>query len=259
MKNIALKQLKLLGTRISSTSSQEVLDFVYSSLKNKKKFFITTPNPEIILMAQKDAKLRRAINASDVALPDGVGVVWAINFLYGKSVNRIPGRVMFEDLLEFCNRQRLKVFLLGAGEKANKNSILKIKKEYPNIQVAGRYDIYLNREAYSDADRDIIKHIDIDRHINKFKPHILFVALGAPKQEKWIYNNIGNLDVGGAMAVGGTLDSFSGQVAKPPSWISRLGLEWIWRGVLEPARFRRIFNAVVVFPVNVMVSRYKKY
>lgn len=255
MKKKSLKQLRILSVGISSTTKEQVLGFVIDSLKKRCKFFISTPNPEIVLLAQNDKTLLEALNSADLAIADGVGLVWAARALGLGKIQRIPGRIMFEDLLVMANRKHLKVYLLGATKGANEKSILKIKKEYPRIKAKGRSDIFVNKEAYSDNENDIKMHIDILRDINAFKPDILFVALGAPKQEKWIYNNLKNLDIGGAMAVGGTLDTFSGQVKKPPLWASGLGLEWLWRVVHEPSRIRRILNAIIIFPLLVAKNK----
>jgi N-acetylglucosaminyldiphosphoundecaprenol N-acetyl-beta-D-mannosaminyltransferase len=92
--------------------------------------------------------------------------------------------------------------------------------------------------------------------INEFKPHILFVGFNAPKQEKWVYKWLPHLKVGSAMVLGGTFDYFAGRAALPPEWMEKLGLEWLWRLIREPWRAPRIFNAVVVFPIRVVASRF---
>ncbi|OGM32088.1 hypothetical protein A2803_00790 [Candidatus Woesebacteria bacterium RIFCSPHIGHO2_01_FULL_44_21] len=243
------KELKILGVKVSGISHEEVLSFVANSLQKKSKFFISTPNPEIIVMAQKDRELLAALNSADVALPDGAGLKLAGI----KAI--ITGRQMFESLLLMANNQRLKVFLLGSTPEVNKFAIAKVKRLYPNAKVDGSGDILINNEGYSESIRDKEIHIDIIRHIDDFRPDLLFVALGAPKQEKWVYHNLEELNVGGAMVVGGALDYFAEKAMLPPDWVSRAGLEWLWRAILEPQRIKRIFNAVVVFPL--LVVRFK--
>lgn len=240
------KQLTILGVEVSVTSRGEVLKFVADSLKNKSKFFITTPNPEIIVAAQKDDELMTALNSADVALPDGVGL--GIN-------PRITGREMFESLLSTANRLQLRVYLLGATPEVNRLAIAKIKILYPRIKAKGNGDIKVNSKGYSVSERDRGVYIDIIRDINSFRPNILFVAFGAPKQEKWVYHNLKKLNIGGAMVVGGALDYFVGKAKLPPGFVSTMGLEWLWRGVREPRRIKRIFNAVVVFPLLVIKEK----
>jgi len=239
----AQKKLRILGVDVSSTTQEEVLDFVLERLKKRKRFFISTPNPEIIVAAQKDKVLMEALNSADIALLDGVGLRLAANF-----EERLTGRGIFEKLLQMANEKCLKVFLLGATTDTNRKAVSRIKKIYPSIKVTGSGDIHLNKEGYSVIEEQKKKHIVILKDINKFKPDLLFVAFGFPKQEKWVFNNLPALNVGGAMVVGGTLDYFVGKMAKPPEWVARAGLEWLWRVHLEPERLGRILNATLVFP-----------
>lgn len=255
MKNNSLKQLKILGVKINSTGKGEVLKFVLNSLEKKKKFFIATPNPEIILAAQKDKKLMQALNSATVALPDGVGLKIA-----EPSLSIVKGREIFESLLKEANSRKMKVYLLGASPEVNEMAVNKVKTKFPQIEVRGTGDVFLDNEAYfytkddSDKHKEVVRHSQLNKEINSFNPDIVFVALGFPKQEKWVMNNFDDLNVGGFMVVGGALDYFAGKMAKPPEWMARSGLEWLWRGLQEPKRFKRIFNAVVVFPVYYLMK-----
>lgn len=240
----------ILGVKVSGTSKNEVLSFVVSSLRKKSKFFISTPNPEIIVAAQKDPALLKALNAADLALPDGVGL--------GVSP-RVTGREMFESLLKVGDRLKLKIYLLGATPEVNKATISKIKEIYPQLKVAGTGDIQINNDGYSEIEKYRKKHIDIIRHINTFQPDLLFVAFGAPKQEKWVNNNFKKLNIGGVMVVGGALDYFAGKTIRPPGWMAAAGLEWLWRAILEPQRIPRIINAVVVFPFLLTKTKINHY
>lgn len=239
----AQKMLRILGVSVSSTTQKEVLNFVLESLKHKQKFFISTPNPEIIVAAQKDTTLKTALNSANIALPDGIGLGVAHNFK-----ERLPGRVMFENLLRISNEKHLKVYLLGGSIEVNKKAVSRIENLYPNIKVDGSGDIHLDDEGYFVTEEEKKKYIVILKHINKFKPDLLFVAFGFPKQEKWVFNNLSNLDIGGAMVMGGALNYFVGKMPKPPRLMANLGFEWLWRLILEPKRIGRIFNAIVVFP-----------
>ncbi len=163
---------------------------------------------------------------------------------------------MFENLLKLANSKKFKVYLLGASPEVNKAALAKITELYPSVNAKGSGDIKVNKEGYSELEIDRKRHIEIIRDIDSFKPDILFVALGAPKQEKWVSNNLEKINVGGAMVVGGALDYFVGKMRKPPPVLSRLGLEWLWRAILEPHRLKRIFTAVVVFPVLVFKSKF---
>lgn len=237
---------KILGVKISSTSMSEVLKFVEFTLKKKVQLFISTPNPEIVLQAQSDKKLAKAIEKSDIAIPDGVGLLWASKKLgFGYRLERIPGRILLEQLFHLANRKKYKIFLLGATKKTNESAILKLKRQYPSIVAKGNADLVVSKDGKA-SDQKIIKEIKM------FKPHLLFVAFGAPKQEKWVSRNLEKLDTGVVMVVGGALDSYAGTIRPVPKLLSDKGLEWLWRLVIQPSRLPRVFNAVVNFPLLVL-------
>jgi N-acetylglucosaminyldiphosphoundecaprenol N-acetyl-beta-D-mannosaminyltransferase len=257
----SLKHHKILSVKVASTTHTEVLNVVKNSLKKRKHsakpLFITTPNPEIVVKSQNDSELLVALNEADIALPDGVGIIYASKFLGLKLRERISGREMFEEMLELANKKRLKVFLLGGTSEVNKDALEKISKKYPKVKTKGSADIQINNKGYSVSERDRKRHIEILDTINVQKPDLLFVALGAPKQEKWALHNLDSLDVKVVMVVGGAFDYFAGKMSKPPALFARLGLEWLWRVLLEPTRIKRILNAVVVFPYLVLVDRFR--
>jgi N-acetylglucosaminyldiphosphoundecaprenol N-acetyl-beta-D-mannosaminyltransferase len=253
---MALKQLKILGVKVSIASSREVLNFVATGLKRGSKFFISTPNPEIIVKAQTDARLLAALSSADIALADGVGTVWAIKLLAREPAERIPGREFFSDLLSLADTKRLKVYFLGSSPSVNSKLLDMVKTKYPKIHARGSSGPLLDRKLHyvTESDRKLDK--DIIEDINAFRPGLLFIAFGAPKQEKWVYKNLPNLNVSGVMVVGGAFDSFVGKTAKPPEWVARGGLEWLWRVLLEPTRIPRILNATVVFPLLVLKAKF---
>jgi len=254
----ALKSAKILNIPVSSTSIDEVLDVVYSSLKSVSKFFITTPNPEIVVMAQSDTGLLEALQKADISVPDGIGLLWAAKYLGIKEpLVRIRGRELMVQLVEFAHDQKKKIFLLGSSNEVVKACSLKLKKEYPRLKFEADSGWRLDRDAYpTDKSQKILEKKAIEK-INKFKPDILFVAFGAPKQEKWVSNHFKELNIGGAMVVGGSLDYYSGVAKLPPSWMASIGIEWLWRLIQDPKRFTRIWNAIFIFPLLVAKSRFK--
>lgn len=254
----SLKHGKVLGVKVSVIRKNEVIDFVKNSLNIKHKFFITTPNPEIVLKAQRDRELLDALNKADVALADGVGLVWAAGFLGLPKLTRATGRELFLELLKLANKSSFKIYLLGATPSVNGEVIKKIKRQFPRIEVKGEGGPVYDNNLSLEIESDIKYHKDIIKHINDFRPDLLFVALGAPKQEKWINRYLPEIKVGGAMVVGGTFDYFSGRAVLPPGFVARAGLEWLWRGLLEPARFLRILNATLVFPALVIKEKLSK-
>lgn len=253
---ITLNIAQILGKLQSSgkigTELVEVLGLVNSRLEANQKTFIVNLNPEMLLAALKDKKLSEILLGADIAICDGVGVVWALRFLgFSKKIRLIKGRELFLDFIKLADKKSWRVFLLGGmGDEAAKTKDV-LTKDYHNLTIKALPGPMLNSRAQPVLQRDSVTFIDSIKQINRFKPDLLFVAFGAPKQEIWISKNLSRLKIGGAMAVGGTFRYIAGMVPEPPRWLANLGLEWLWRLATEPRRIGRILNAVVVFPWKV--------
>lgn len=285
---------KIMEINVSSGSKARVLarveDLISDNVSvsgNNHKFYIVTPNPELVLKAQKDEKLKTALNAADFSIPDGIGVSQAakylsltlpnekilrfvIGFLQGlrvgaatffdrewltREVKTIKGRVFFMDLIKLADKNNWKVFLLGGlGQEALAASQkLEIRYKKLKVEADGGPKLDKSAQPITEVDKKIEKDV-IDK-INKFNPDFLFVAFGNPKQEIWIHDNLSKLNIRGAMAVGGSLRYAAGLSSLPPVWMEKIGLEWLWRLVTEPFRLPRIWNAVVVFPWKVFLYK----
>lgn len=284
---------QILGIAVDSTSTRRVLSFVrsrigYTSQKQgqkdtKKPFLIVTPNPEIVLMASKDKRLRQIINFSDVSLPDGVGLAAASKFLklpcpknkifafpvlliqgvwvglavifarrwLETEITIIKGREMFLELIRLANKKRWKVFLLGGGKGVAEKAAKNLARNYKKVKIGFAEGPRLNKEGKPISPKDSLIQREAINHINKLSPQLLFVGFGFPKQEKWIARHLLRLNIEGAMVVGGTLDYIAGKAKLPPKLLDNLGLEWAWRLAREPWRVKRIFNATVSFPLKV--------
>lgn len=252
------KTVKIFKINLNSSPTERLLNNLNTRLEKSQKTVIVTPNPEIILQTRNNPRLLRALQQSDIALADGVGLVWATRFLSGKEAPRITGRQFTNELLKLADRLKLKVYLLGASKEVNAEALVKIKADYKNLIAEGRCGPKLDHNAKPVTLRDRKSYYEILKHINTFKPDILFVAFGAPKQELWIQDNLKKLDARIIMTVGGTLDYIAGKMNIPPGFISKLGLEWFWRLWQNPSRIFRIFKAVFVFPIYIFSLKLKK-
>jgi N-acetylglucosaminyldiphosphoundecaprenol N-acetyl-beta-D-mannosaminyltransferase len=240
---------QILGINVTSTSVNEVLTRVEDFVTYNSKFYIVTPNPELILMAQKNLILKEALNAANLPIPDGVGLKIA-----NPDLSIIKGRKLFSELVKLAEKKSWKVFLLGGldGEAAKAAKQLKIN--YSKLKIETDSGPKLDNNAESLGNNKKLETEAINR-INKFAPELLFVAFGNPKQEIWIQKNLSKLNIGGAMAVGGTFRYIAGMSKLPPAWMAKAGLEWLWRLITEPARIERVFNAVIVFPLKVFFAK----
>jgi len=262
-------ETKILGIKVDFLSMAEALKWAESQVKYNKRGQITTPNPEQVMLAQKDEEFKKVLNNADLAICDGIGLVWATKFLKGArnlllessprdteqkrhgrvtgpianissrdsfapfKLTRLSGTDLMITLCQLAAKKGWKVFLLGGkkgvAEKAAKKLDLRFK-------IKGlRYDdgaLDIARET-GEEKREIIKTI------NEFSPQLLFVAYGAPHQEKWIAHNLPQLKVNVAMGVGGAFDYLAGRVSRAPKWVRNIGLEWLWRLTRQPWRVKR--------------------
>lgn len=248
---------RIMGINVNSTTVSSVLARVEDLVSHSQKFYIVTPNPELILMAQTDKNLANALNGATISVPDGVGLKVAV-----PSLQIIKGRELFGELIKLSNKNHWKVFLLGGlGEEA-KLAKLKIENSMKNencaLKIESAKGPTLDKEGNPVSENDGRLEKEAIVQINEFRPQLLFVAFGNPKQEIWIEKNLSRLNVGGAMAVGGTFRYIAGNSKVPPKWMSQAGLEWLWRGLTEPMRIGRIFRAVIIFPLKVFQSKLLK-
>lgn len=239
---------KILDVKIDNYSFSEVIEKITSFLKTDNFHQIVTVNPEFVLEAQKDAEFRNIINSASLSIPDGFGLQCASLFLRQKIGERVTGVDLTWEIAKIASEKGKSIFLLGGKEGVADIVAQRMKLIYPNLIIAGTYA----------GKPDDEKTIDI---IQKAKPDIMFVAFGAPKQDKFIHNlnlepktfNLPRIAIG----IGGTLDYIAGVVPRAPKWLRSIGLEWFYRLIKEPKRFKRIFNAVIIFPFLVLVSRFK--
>lgn len=289
------KVARILNLDFDSTSKQGVLRFVRYSLGRGSKFFIVTPNPEMVMRGEKDKKFAKTINSADLSLPDGIGVVQAAKFLelpntenklfrpfflfvqgllvggatffnrqwLFAALTPIKGREIFLELMKLANKKGFRVYLLGGergvskdvSEKLERSLKKVLERSLKKVKIEYSDGPSINESAKPVSKEDSLIEKDVINSINKFKPHFLFVAFGAPKQEKWLAKWLPELDIGGAMGVGGTFDYLIGRAKLPPPWIENFGLEWVWRLLTQPWRIKRVLIAFPIFPLKVYLYK----
>jgi N-acetylglucosaminyldiphosphoundecaprenol N-acetyl-beta-D-mannosaminyltransferase len=191
--------------------------------------YILAINPEKVMALLNDKALRETFQRAALLIPDGIGVVWAIRWLHGLKVLRVPGAELMPRLCERAARKGYGVFLFGSKEDVNREAAKKLQQKYPGLKIAGRANGYLNEEDMP----------GLIEQINASGAAILFVALGSPKQEQWIQKWCPELKVNICQGIGGTLDTIVGTVKRAPAVFCRLGLEWFYRLITNPQRIRR--------------------
>ncbi len=253
---IAHKYGKIFNIKITSSSLDRVLRFISARLIDKEKFYIVTPNPEIVLKAKHDKVLAKSIENSDWAIPDGRGLYFAAKFLDGTKLEIIPGRVLFLELIKLFNKKGLNVVFFGSRNDTVTKAKEEIEQNYKNIKILALNAPEYDRRGLPLTPDDRLKQKSATARMKMFEPDFIFVGISPPKQEKWILKNFFYLPGIGAMTVGGTFDYIAGIKQLPPKWMEKLGLEWLYRLIQEPSRFRRIWNSVVVFSWEVFKYKY---
>lgn len=253
------ESIKILGVRFDNVTLKEATEI---ALSTTKQCYFTTPNPEITLKALKDKQYTQILNESKLNIPDGTGILWAATYLSGprsatsfvwtlikaaikpSSIKKIlRERVTGTDLMEqICYQSDKKIFLLGGGEGVAE----KAKAKFPKANIVGTFS---GSPRKSDTKTAVEK-------INNSQAEVLFIAFGAPNQEKWISENLSKMtSIKLAIGVGGAFNFHAGKLKRAPKWMQKLGLEWLFRLILQPKRIVRIYNAVIKFPLTVYKNR----
>lgn len=261
---------EILGVSVTTATKNEILKYITTSLKtDNKKLYITTPNPEMLVFAGHDPEFEAILNKADIALPDGIGLLWAAKLLKKGVKRRITGVDMLYSICEVLSKEGLTAGFLG-GEKGvaektaeclitlypslniafvgsewpldwfdnNRNS--KLKPQISKLQLKTQ-NLDTKYKINSSSDGDRLKRSGSHGSSEVEFPAIdfLFVAFGFPKQEKWIYENLNKIPVKVAMGVGGAFDYISGKVPRAPKLVRDLGFEWLYRLIVQPWRWRR--------------------
>ena len=229
--------VNVLGVKVHSISMEEAVkkleSFLTAEPSNGGRILkqVVTPNPEIIMKAKKDKRLKNIINCADLVVPDGIGVVLANN--------KIKERVAGIDLITnfFKTGVPLKVYLLGSEPDVAERASINLSKKYPNIEVVGTYHGF-----FSNFEVD-----EILNEIDELKSDLLLVGLGSPKQEEFIFYKKPNVKI--AIGCGGSIDVFAGKVKRASYIFRKLNLEWFYRIIKEPVRVKRI----LVIPVFLLL------
>lgn len=244
------------GVGIDGIVTEEAFEFVREAIEtgSHKTIFIVTPNPEIIVEATRNPEFLAVLNSADLSLADGIGLNLIGKIFRGQHFKRIAGIDFVEYLLGHYSTKPLNIFILGGGGRTAQVAADKLKKRFPVHNFRGATfapDILRDGNFKNDYDRK-----EIVKEAAYFFPDILLVGFGAPKQELWIKKHLvifSSAKV--AIGIGGALDFWAGNKLRAPRFVRILGFEWLWRLLLEPHRLKRIFRAIIVFPILILKNK----
>ena len=223
-------KLDIMGLQFDNVTMDEASARAEQILAGKKTCYAVTPNAEIAYEALYDETLRALINGADLVLPDGAGVVLASKLLRTPVKQKVAGVDFAAGLLGILERNGQSLYLLGGKPGIGELAAQKMLEAHPQLRIAGIADGYFQDEA------------PVIAKINASGADALFVCLGAPKQERFMVQHQQELHVHLMAGLGGSLDAFAGTVQRAPAWMIRLNLEWLYRLIREPKRFRRMLR-----------------
>ncbi|HEY9789041.1 MAG TPA: WecB/TagA/CpsF family glycosyltransferase [Candidatus Obscuribacterales bacterium] len=237
---------KVLGYPVDVVDEERALAVVEAAWENHKPLHIVTLNAEMVVAAQQDGELDRIIRRAHLIIPDGAGVVWAVR-LSGQQIQRLPGIELAAAALGRAAAENRKVALIGGRQEVLEKLIYCLGERFPGINIVAWHNGYFQ----SDEAEEIVDEI---AHT---EPDLLLIALGVPKQEyfidKWAHRFPSSVMIG----VGGSFDVWAGEVKRAPKVMRDLHLEWLYRLVVEPWRWRRIGSALPNFGFQVLHDRLK--
>ena len=231
-----MERVNLLGADIDTYNFDDAVEYAKS-----KRGQVVTINPEMLEYAQKNADFANIIKNAELVIPDGIGVQLGLKIL-GHNVKRIPG-------IEFAKRMLAEfeghpVALIGAKPEIIQKTVENLKKEFPKLNL-----VYVQDGYFADTEKVLNETADK-------KPELVLAALGSPKQEEFIYALKNRLPQTLMIGVGGSFDVWSGVVERAPEIYQKLGLEWLYRTLKEPKRFKRIFPALPLFVLKVLKEKW---
>lgn len=232
--------IKILGVNIDNVNAEEAANITGELIKtsNKSCKLIVAPNTEFVMRAQKDKEFFDILSSARLATPDSVGVEIAAKLQKNPIKKRIPGQEYFRKILAIGERENWSFYFLGGKGDTVQRAIENIKKIYPNINIVGAHEGFFEEKSES----------DVINEINTLQPNVLFVAMGSPAQEKWIYHHKDELKVDIAAGQGGTFDYEAGNIKRAPKCFQKIGIEWLWRLILQPKRIVRM----IVLPIYLL-------
>lgn len=221
--------VQILGVRVDAVTYTETLDIIQQWIAQRGPHQIATANPEFVMAAQSDSAFRHALQAADLCVADGIGLLWAARRLGRRLPERVTGSDLVPRVAETATARGWRLFLLGAAPGVADRAARQLEQRNPGLRVAG---VYAGSPAEAEAPA-------IVQRVQQAAPDVLFVAYGAPAQDLWIARHRDQLAVPVMMGVGGAFDHIAGVQRRAPAWVQRIQLEWLFRLVTQPWRWRR--------------------
>ena len=240
-------KVNILGVKVDKINIPDTAKKIMSFICSDGKYVVCTPNSEMIMQAYRNEEFKNVLNSADIVTADGIGVVYASKILKNPITERCSGYDIACELLSHLEKSGKSVYLFGSKPGVPEAAKVNMIKKHPKLNVVGVSNGYCDEKREQEIIADI----------NEKNPDVVFVCLGVPKQEFWIYNHKDELNAKVFIGLGGTLDVFAGNVKRAPDIYIKLGIEWLYRLIKEPKRFFRMLD-LPKFGMTVLLKG-KKY
>ncbi len=225
-----MEKVKIRDVFIDNVTLEEAVEKTIELSKTMSANIVITPNAEIAQQCHENEKLKEVVNNAQLVIPDGIGVVIASKIIGKPLKQKVAGYEVAKNLFPCLEKENLSVFFFGSKPGVAQTAADNVLKDYPNLNICGIRDGY-----FKDSD-------EIIAEINEKQPNVLFVCLGAPKQEFWMADNKDKIKAGVMLGLGGSLDVMAGTVKRAPDFFVKFGLEWFYRLMKEPRRIGRMMK-----------------
>jgi N-acetylglucosaminyldiphosphoundecaprenol N-acetyl-beta-D-mannosaminyltransferase len=224
------EQTSILGLRIDVVCLEDLISYTLTTIREGEKAIISNVNVRAVNLAYKNKPFRSFINTSQVVFCDGFGVKWTVRLLRGKNLHRYTPPDWFGHLAGECAECGISMYFLGTRQEVVEKAAAVIKEKFPDLKILGVHHGFFDKTLTGPENQELVKEI------NRLQPDILIVGFGMPAQEKWIAENIAELNVHVVFPVGAYFDYIAGEIVRAPRWMTDHGFEWLGRLMIEPKR-----------------------
>lgn len=239
------QKVNILNMHFDSLSKEDLVNHLCERIDSSAKTFVVTANPEIVMHGNHDLDYLHIVNHADFVIADGFGVILGSKIIGNEIPERIAGFDLMTKLLEKANEESWSVYFLGAKEEVIDKAVRNIKVKFPKLMIAGWQNGYVNVHAE-----------EFKQDVASKKPDLIFVGLGFPSQENWVSQSLPYFEKGLFMGVGGSYDVWAGEVKRAPLFWQKLNIEWLYRLIQQPKRWKRM-TVLPVFVLKMIKERFK--
>ncbi len=238
---ITHQKSNILGVHFDLVRYRDVCDTIEAWRASREQHYVCVSNADTVMMAYRDDTVRYATNGASLVLPDGIGIVAAARLCGYSHQGRVTGPTLMLKLCDWGRARRFRHYFLGGAPGIPEKLAERLSSAFPGLEIAGIHSPPF-RELSDDEDRGLVARV------NAAKPDIVWIGLGAPKQEKWMEAHLGRIDAPAMIGVGAAFDFHSGNARWAPAWVRKCGMEWAYRFAHSPRRLWRRTLDKLVFP-----------